>query len=157
MIGAMWAHASGIGPVIGGAFTERVRWRWCFSLNPESFEIFFEALTDHAGSPLQRYGLQDTVGVLECSYAKNPPYCRCKSYCLARSLEFPLGFSHGSLPDDTGHLFIIGIFYFAIEASKNPVIPLALFNKQSNAATLIVAFCRGFILTSVAYFIPVYF
>ena len=55
------------------------------------------------------------------------------------------------------HLFIIGIFYFAIEASKNPVIPLAFFEKQSNAATLIVAFCHGFMLTSVAYFIPVYF
>lgn len=29
----MWALAGGIGPIIGGAFTEFVTWRWNFWLN----------------------------------------------------------------------------------------------------------------------------
>lgn len=31
IIGMTWAVASGVGPVLGGIFTEKVSWRWCVS------------------------------------------------------------------------------------------------------------------------------
>lgn len=33
MFGVVWAIAGSLGPVIGGALTEKVTWRWCFYIN----------------------------------------------------------------------------------------------------------------------------
>ena len=56
-----------------------------------------------------------------------------------------------------GTMLFVFFFLSQWKLAKYPVMPVALFSSWSSAAVLIVCFCHGFILISVAYFIPLYF
>lgn len=175
MIGSTWALASAIGPVIGGAFTQRVSWRWCFYLNRELFEISIERWLIVFVVPCDGIAFIILLVFLDVHTPKTPLIAGLKaidwlgaSTVTAATLLFLLGLGFGGVNFSWSSatvlcLIVLGVILFMFfflsqwKLAKHPVMPLALFSTRSNAATLIVCFCHGFNLMAVAYFIPLYF
>ncbi|KAF2088124.1 putative dothistromin transporter [Saccharata proteae CBS 121410] len=159
IIGMVWALASALGPVIGGAFTQKVSWRWCFYINLPldglAFVIILFLLDVHTPRTPIMAGLKaiDWLGSLAV---------------VGGTLMLLLGLEFGgvSYPWDSATvicLIVFGVFtaglFLVIEwkVATYPIMPLKLFSNRSNMASLGVCFIHGFVFISATYYLPLYF
>jgi EmrB/QacA subfamily drug resistance transporter len=159
VLGGVWAIASGIGPVLGGVFTEKVSWRWCFYIN----------------LPLDGLAFLLLVLFLKLETPKTPIIAGLKSIdwvgvllIVGGVIMFLFGMESGgqTRPWDSAYticLIVFGIFtiflFFVNEwkFAKYPIMPLRLFKETSNMASLGVCFCHGFVFIGATYYLPLYF
>ncbi|KAK6363938.1 hypothetical protein LTS17_012677 [Exophiala oligosperma] len=159
IVGMVWAIASGVGPVIGGAFTQGVSWRWCFYIN----------------LPLDGLSLILLTFFLKLETPKTPFWDGIKAVdwigvltIVGGVVMFLFGMESGGVghPWDSAYtlcLIIFGVFtvvlFFINEwrFAKYPVIPLRLFKDSSNLASLGVCFIHGFVFIASSYYLPIYF
>lgn len=159
MLGMVWAIASGVGPVVGGGFTEGVSWRWCFYIN----------------LPLDGLSLILLVFFLKLDTPRTPFMAGIKAIdwvgvilIVGGVTMFLFGMESGGVthPWDSAYtlcLIILGIFtivlFFINESkfAKYPVIPLRIFRDPSNLASLGVCFIHGFVFIAGSYYLPIYF
>jgi MFS family permease len=159
MIGGVWAFAGGVGPILGGVFTERVSWRWCFYVNlpitgTAIIGIFFFLHLDNPRTPVWD-GLKaiDWLGSLSIVGG---------TLMLLLGLEFG-GVAYAWNSATVICLIIFGIltgFLFVLnewKLAKYPIMPLRLFKDTSNVAALAVCFCHGFVFIAGSYYLPLYF
>ncbi|KAF7574342.1 AraJ, Arabinose efflux permease [Pyrenophora tritici-repentis] len=160
-IGAVWAVASALGPVLGGVFAQQLDWRWMFYINipivSASIAVLHFTLRLHNPRTPVVKGLAsiDWLGTATIVIATilllvglqsggassfaNPSVIMCLVFGSVAYLAFP--FSQ----------------WWEDKRGGTPIMPLRLFKDVSNLSALGVCACDALVFNSVAYFLPLYF
>ena len=176
MIGGVWGIASAIGPVLGGVFTQKVSWRWCFYINCKSnwFAPCTTVLT-FLSVPFDGIAFAIILFFLDIETPKTPILAGLKAIdwigvitITGGTVMFLLGLEYGGVSYPWSSATVICLLVFGAltivmfllnewKLAKYPMMPLRLFKQRSNLASLGVCFVHGFVFISAAYFLPLYF
>ena len=158
IIGLVFAFASSVGPIIGGAFAEYVTWRWGFYIN-----LPFDGVA---------FGL--VVIFLDLKTPKTPLIAGIRAIDWAGSLlivggttMFLIGLGLGGVSYAWTSptvlcllifgLLAIGLFILAEAKVAYPIMPLRILKNRSNIAALLANFAHGLVFFSGSFYLPVYF
>lgn len=161
IVGAVWAVASALGPVLGGIFAENLNWRWCFYINLPivSFAIVLLYFTLHLHNPRTPFlaGMRsvDWLGTLTI---------------LVATILLLVGLQTGSTASWNSPIVIVflvlgGLAYVIFPLTQwweearggSPIMPLRIFRDRSNLSALGVCAFDALVFNSIAYFVPLYF
>jgi MFS family permease len=160
-VGAFWALASALGPVLGGIFAQHLHWTWCFYINIPiiSLAIVILYFTLHLHNPriplMAGLAAMDWLGTVTIITA---------TILLLVGLQIGGGSSYSD-PAVITCLVFGSIAYIAFPFSqwwvnhcgRSPIMPLRIFKDVSNLSALAVCACDTLVFTSVACFLPLYF
>ncbi|KAL0942003.1 efflux pump antibiotic resistance [Colletotrichum truncatum] len=160
MTGIVWGIASGVGPILGGVFTQTIGWRWCFYINLPfdgiALLVLFFVLKVETPKESFLTGLQelDWTGFALIIGG---------TICFLYGLETGAG---GLLAWNSAQvicLIVFGVLILALfmvwEArfASNPIIPFRIFQKVTNIASFALSCIHSFVFISYDYFLPLYF
>ncbi|CZR60925.1 related to DHA14-like major facilitator efflux transporter (MFS transporter) [Phialocephala subalpina] len=159
IFGIVWGLAAGLGPIVGGTFSQFVSWRWCFWINLPvaglaGIFVFLFLKVETPKTPIVEGLLaMDWLGTL---------------FIVGATVMFLLGLGYGGLAYPWNSPTVICLIFFGIvtllvfiliewKVAKYPVIPLRLFRQTSNIATFGIAYLHGSVWIADLYYLPLYF
>ncbi|KAI0602513.1 major facilitator superfamily transporter [Biscogniauxia sp. FL1348] len=159
-IGMVWAVASCVGPILGGVFTERIGWRWCFWINlpfdgASIIVLFFALNVKWTRVPVaEALRSLDWIGCIAIVGG---------TICFLYGLETA---SSGLREWDSafvlcllifGILLLVLFFFYEAYFAKNPLIPVRIFRSFTNIASFSTVCLHSLIFINCDYFLPLYF
>ncbi|RAL03639.1 MDR family MFS transporter [Aspergillus ibericus CBS 121593] len=159
LIEFIWAIAGALGPIVGGAFTQSVSWRWIFWINlpvcGTAFVLLYAFLDIHNPKTPVLAGIKavDWWGSFSM-------------LALIVLLLLGLDFGGDTFPWGSpkviclivfGCLMSFAFIYSEKSLAKYPLMPLGVFRKRSNVACFLVDFTHGFAYLGAEYYLPLYF
>ncbi|KAG6010473.1 hypothetical protein E4U21_006475 [Claviceps maximensis] len=159
VLGCVWAIASALGPLLGGVFTNKVSWRWCFYINlPLAgvvLVILVFVLKLHNPRTPVKDGLMaiDWVGSL---------------LIIGGTLMFLFGLEFGGVQQPWNSAIVICLILFGVvtigvfavyesRIAQYPIIPLRLFRHKNSIAAFSLSFMHAFTFMGGSYWLPLYF
>ncbi|KAK4613981.1 Efflux pump dotC [Fulvia fulva] len=158
LVGATWALACGLGPILGGVFTSQVSWRWCFYVNAPLDGV---ALIITFLFPLSTPRTPIIQGLLAVDWSGTLTI-------TGGVLMILLGLTYGGITYPWNSATVICLIVFGAvtlvlfvftqwKVARYPIMPLDLFSNRSNVGSLAVTFAHGWFFMAVFYFMPLYF
>lgn len=154
----MWALAGGIGPLMGGAFSEYVTWRWNFWINLPVSGLAFILLLFFLDVHNPKTKMMDGIKAIDWFGSLS---------VLGLTLMLLLGLDFGGVTFAWSSSQVICLIVFGSLCSllfiysekrlaKYPLMPLGIFSRPSNVAALAVTFAHGMVFIAGEYYIPLY-
>ncbi|KAJ5926169.1 hypothetical protein N7516_007942 [Penicillium verrucosum] len=154
----VWAVGSAIGPVLGGVFTEKLTWRWCFWINLPVGAVSFLILLFFLRVQSPRTPIAAGLKVIDWTGSV---------LIVGGALMVLLALEFGDVVYSWSSttvlcLLIFGAAVMALfvvnewKIAKNPIVPLWLFSSPTNAAPYIVFACNSYVFIGQAFYLPLY-
>ncbi|CAG8949586.1 hypothetical protein HYFRA_00007819 [Hymenoscyphus fraxineus] len=158
-MGVIWAVAGSAGPLVGGALTQYVSWRWCFWINLPICAVSFVLLLISLDVHNPRTKLVEGIKVVDWFGTFS---------ILAVTLLVLLGLNFGgtTFPWDSPKvicLLVVGVAMIAFfifsekRLAKYPLVPLSMFNNWSKNAVFVLAFAHSMVAIGTEFYLPLYF
>ncbi|PKX89873.1 MDR family MFS transporter [Aspergillus novofumigatus IBT 16806] len=154
----VWAVGSAIGPVLGGVFTTRLSWRWCFWINLPVGAVSFLVLLFFMRVPSPRTPIAAGLKVIDWTGSL---------LIVGGSLMVLLALDFGDVvyswsSETVICLLVFGTAVMALfvlnewKIAKNPIIPVWLFTSPTKIAPYVVFACNSYVFIGQAYYLPLY-
>ncbi len=143
----IWAIAGGVGPIIGGVFSQLLSWRWIFWVNLPFSGLAFLLLLLFLDVHNPRTNFQDGVRAVDW-------YGGLSILGLAVMLLLGLNFGGTTFPWGSPKVICLIVFgclmsvvfvFSERHLARYPLMPLSILKHRSNVLCLVVGFMHGFV------------